>query len=276
MISSGFRAGLITASVLGLLLIGACGGGSGGGAPPPSPYFLYAADGKAGVDGNLYRIDPTNAAATVVGPIGYSITGLALAPSGVLYGTESTNDGSPSNLIQIDAVTGAGTVIGPLDDVSGTFNHNSIPGLTWVAGHLIGWSENGGGSSGGDCPVEINISTGTVTVIGGSIPSSGSGLAADASGLICFAPQGPSGDLYEVDPMTGDATDTGITLTGAVINGNVNSMTFLNGVLYLCDNTDNGSPTSPNNLMRVHTGTGMMARIGPLPAGVDAIVGSMP
>ncbi|MHC5010837.1 MAG: IPT/TIG domain-containing protein, partial [Planctomycetota bacterium] len=50
---------------------------------------LYAADGRDGEAGMLYRIDPTTAAATPVGPIGYAITGLAFHPNGTLYAAES-------------------------------------------------------------------------------------------------------------------------------------------------------------------------------------------
>lgn len=62
---------------------------------------------------NFYRLDPLLGAATLVGPQGQEVTGLAAGPLGV-FGLGG--DGR-DNLVEIDPVTGAVTVIGPLGTV---------------------------------------------------------------------------------------------------------------------------------------------------------------
>ena len=61
---------------------------------------------------NLYELDPVTGAATLVGPLGQSVTGLT-SRSGLLYGLGQTPD---DNLVTIDTATGAATVIGPLQN----------------------------------------------------------------------------------------------------------------------------------------------------------------
>jgi len=61
---------------------------------------------------NLFTINPNNAVATVVGPLGFSVGGgfeIVFAQNGNLYGA------SHGNLYSINASTGAGTLIGPTD-----------------------------------------------------------------------------------------------------------------------------------------------------------------
>ncbi|MHC5010799.1 MAG: IPT/TIG domain-containing protein, partial [Planctomycetota bacterium] len=87
-----------------------------------APPVLYAADGK-GTNGLLYTIDTSTGGATVVGPIGTSVTGLAMSPTGTLYATEAVRwviNGTTPNLLTIDTTTGAGTIVGPLQDGAGT------------------------------------------------------------------------------------------------------------------------------------------------------------
>src|SRR5262249_7030931 len=62
---------------------------------------LYGVDARS----TLYRIDPTNAATTRVGPVGAAINALVFAPDGTLYG-------AGRSLYRIDPATGAGTRIG--------------------------------------------------------------------------------------------------------------------------------------------------------------------
>ncbi len=66
--------------------------------------------------GDLYTIDPTTGDATLVGSIGFNVTGaMDFHPvTGVLYATaRRTSDATPV-LITIDTSTGAGTEVGPL------------------------------------------------------------------------------------------------------------------------------------------------------------------
>src|SRR5579864_1942698 len=87
--------------------------------------ILYAAttDDEIGA-GKLYIIDPTTAAATLVGPIlvgglPVGVTGLAFNPlTGVLYGvTDDRSANFPDSLITINPATAAAALIGPLGQI---------------------------------------------------------------------------------------------------------------------------------------------------------------
>lgn len=236
---------------------------------------MYAADGKVGVVGNLYTIDPSTGAATIVGPIGFGLTGMAVHPSGTLYGTESTNGGAGARLITIDRTTGAGTVVGPLEEADST-QHNTIAGLTFVGAVLIGWSENN------DTPVQIDIATGLVTDLGGGTNSYGSGMATDRSGTVYVAPNGNdvsaggTAELSMVDITTGAVTAGPVMTGGDPALDAVNAMTFHNGTLYAINNDDDGTPGSATELVMIDPATGVITRIGPLPPDVDALASNVP
>ncbi|MHC4940927.1 MAG: DUF6923 family protein [Planctomycetota bacterium] len=237
----------------------------------PIPRFLYAADGKGAKAGQLYRIDPLTADATPIGPIGYAITGLALSPTGVLYGTESTkqNSTNDSRLILIDTETGAGSVVGTLLDSGGAFNHGAVADITFASDRLIGWSETG------DVPVEIDPSTGTVTIIGGSVSSRGDGLAALTPTTLHFAPEATAGSLYVLNPETGITLPTVALTGGPATPAVIGAMAWLDGVLYGVANNNQG-PDAPktSDLITIDPATGAIDTIGALPQGVDALVGN--
>ena len=96
-------------------------GGNAAGGAPPAEAVLYAAQGSVTTTSDLYTIDPDTGAATSVGAIGFSLTGMAFRPSdGVLFGVTSNNSASnPRSLITIDPDTGAGTLVGALGVTSG-------------------------------------------------------------------------------------------------------------------------------------------------------------
>ena len=231
--------------------------------------YLYAADGKTGLDGDFYRIDPATGAAEVVGPIGYSITGLCMRPDGALFGTEATQSGNQGNgrLISINPETGAGTVVGDLFD--GSIYHSSTADCTFVGNRMIGWSESG------DDPVEIDTATGAVTVISNTgVSSSGSGIAMHPDGTVYFAPGRVNGNLYIIN------VDTGVGFEGPAFSGgtydNINSMAWLDGTMYVVDTQDMGSTSSQQVLSSLDLATGTLTAIGPLPTPIDSIVGNIP
>ena len=244
---------------------------------------MYAADGKTGLAGNLYIVDVTDASTTIVGPIGFALTGMAVSPSGTIYGTEavaSIQGGTgPAQLIMVDPQTGAGTVVGPLDDAMAN-NFPAIAGLTFVGSVLIGWTDGGGPV--GDQPVQIDITTGLVTPIGGGINSYGSGMATDRSGTVYVAPDGNdvtaggTAQLSTVDTATGAVT-AGPVMTGGDPNLDaVNAMAFHNGVLYAINNDENSNPATATEFVAIDTATGVITRIGLLPTGVDALASTVP
>ncbi len=230
---------------------------------------LLGADGQTGLPGDLYRIDPLTGAGTSIGAIGYAITGLALAPDGLLYGSEATRSGSlgPARLILIDRVTGAGTPVGELWD--GSLNHGSTADLCFVGTDLFGWSEFG------DDPIHIDTNTGAVTVIASTgVSSSGSGMATAADGTVWFVPGRVNGSLYTIDVSTGIGT-IGPSLSGGT-HDNLNSMTFVNGVLYGVEVIDDADPTTAAQLVTIDTSTGVITPVGDVPPGLDALAGWPP
>ncbi len=186
---------------------------------------LYAATTDYMAGGNLYVLDPTTAAATLVGPLlvgtlPIGVTGLAFNPAnGTLYGvTDDYSANYPDSLVTINTQTAAATLIGPLGVTSVTdISFNS-------AGMLYGWVVNPLDPASYDAPsssylVSISLTTGAATQIG-SAP-----MGLNYEGGIAFSPGGtlyvennvqqssgccspyPSPFVFEtVDPTTGNTT----------------------------------------------------------------------
>ncbi|MHC5011371.1 MAG: IPT/TIG domain-containing protein [Planctomycetota bacterium] len=226
------------------------------------PPTLYAADGKANGPGNLYRIDPTTGAGTIVGPIGFAVTGLAVSPNGTLYGVEASVATLPNNLLVINTVTGTGTIVGSLGNVS-------IADITFVGSRLIGWDGIA------DTAVDIHPATAAVTPIGGAvIPTGGRAMESDVAGTVVFAPHRNHGALFTVNTTTGAAT-AGPTLTGAINpNGALAALAWFQGTLYGIDNGANATTTSAADLVTVDPATGATTLVGPMPTGIDALAGT--
>ena len=160
---------------------------------------LYAANGSAGNLSSLAILNQTTGAlSSIVGPIGFAVTGLAVHPvTGVLYGSTSTGDAQNGSLITIDKTTGAGTLVGSFG--LGGF---TLPDLTFTSdGTLYGWGRVPNALH------RVNLATGKATRVGTfnlgtNFP--GLGLAATADGLILATRD--VGPLFKVDPNTGIAT----------------------------------------------------------------------
>jgi peptidoglycan hydrolase-like protein with peptidoglycan-binding domain len=79
---------------------------------------LYGVDGLNSNPNppNLYTIDPATGDTTVIGPVGYKITGLAFDPTtGILYGNTGNAGSNQNSLFTINTTTGAGTLLGTID-----------------------------------------------------------------------------------------------------------------------------------------------------------------
>ena len=174
----------------------------------PAQQVLYGANGAAGNLASLMIIDPDTAQVQrVIGPIGYSVTGLAFAPDGTLYGVTTCKDPNcPRCLIRIDTETGAGTVIGDM----GNDADDNVADISFSpAGVLYGWAEPSY-----DDLVTIDTTTGTATLVGDSnLSTFGSGLAFAPDGTLYLAGDGDNGNFYTIDPTTGLPTGS-VTLDG--------------------------------------------------------------
>ena len=215
---------------------------------------FLAADGKSGTAGNLYEVDPATGATTVIGVIGFPLTGLAVCPDGSVYGSQGGS--APGNdLLSIDPDTGAGASIGP----TGLF---AIPDITCLPdGRLLGWTESG------DQAIEFDTATGAPTTLGPGTGSAGSGMASDDTGTVYFVPIGCGSSLYTINTTTG--APTVVSAMSGCTASTINSMTFFDGQLYAVD--ANRGVGGSSQLGTVNTTTGVFTPIGPLPTGIDAI-----
>jgi hypothetical protein len=184
---------------------------------------LYAADGAAGNPSSLHILDPaTGAVTSIVGPIGFAVTGLAVRPTtGDLYGSTANQSNDAGSLIRVDKATGLGTLIGPYG-INGT-----LVDLTFAGdGTLYGWGQ----------PTRVlhrvNLLTGHATRVGTfniGFGTFGSGIAASADALF-LAGGGGQGPLFRVDPATGVAV--AIAALDWQLTGPINAMAFGPGGLY--------------------------------------------
>jgi hypothetical protein len=110
--------------------------------------------------GQLFQINPTTAAVTLVGNLGTSLNSLVFAADGTLYAANNA-------LFSVNTSTGAATLIG-----SGG-GYNSSGDLAFVGGNLYL------SSAGGDNLFRLNTTTGAGTLVGAIGFGSVFGLATD-------------------------------------------------------------------------------------------------
>jgi len=264
----------IMSGVLLLAAVGAsgCGGGGGGGLPATR---LFAAEGEGNVAGNLYEVDPSTGATTMVGPIGFAVTGMAFAADGTLYGITPIGGGVAAAgtpyLIRIDTSTGAGTPVGTLTD--STPADHGLADCTFVGGRLLGLTVPANPIDARKA-AEVDVATAAVTSLGGGVVGGGGlAMAADAMGtLYAIGTSGATRTLYTVDPLTGAPT-AGPVVTGLMFEA-INSATFLDGRLYGVDAS--WGAALPNDLVRIDPTSGVATRIGSLPPAVDALASTRP
>ena len=163
------------------------------------PGALYGTDGA-----NLFLIDTTTGAASMIGPHGpveFAIGAIAFDAGGVLYGISLTD---AAQLYRIDVTTGAATAVGPLG-IGFVFEG----GLTFDAtGQLIGVNQ---GDAGASQAFVVNTATGAATLIG---PPNGQARDIDdltRDGDVIYAIDRPSNTLGRLDPATGVYTVIGGT-----------------------------------------------------------------
>jgi hypothetical protein len=165
--------------------------------------YLYGISGGSG--STLYRIDPSNAQATEIGPLGFFVFegALAFSPEGILYGTNGGSANDPQ-LFTVNMETGAGTVIGTISNPP-----HDVNGLAWRSdGMLVGLDGNT------NTLIEIDPATAASSVITALTPSAGNaGGMAVLGDTAYFATGGPvvngSNELYAFDLFTGEHTLVG-------------------------------------------------------------------
>jgi hypothetical protein len=252
-----------------VLALGALALGSFAPAAQAAP-VLYGATGVDATDtspppvSSLYTIDPLTGVGKAVGPIGFSITGLAVDPSGTLYGATAGVEGAGTTrqLLTINTKTGAGTVVGSL-------GANEIEDIAFnAAGSLYGWN-----TLGDDLAFITRKPSVTAPTVGdsGAGLTFGGGIAFDKRGVLFGLLNGDDGNLWTINPATGAATK------GRRLSGSPNtSGALLSAATFGCDRTtlysvvnDYGDP--PTYLVTINTQNGDITTRGQTVPRLDAI-----
>ena len=178
--------------------------------------------------GNIYTINETTGAATLVGASGFpAVSALAFDQSGNLFGSASTDPALfPDTLISINTATGVGTTIG-------TYNAFGISGIDGLAFHpttgiLYGMSVFD--ADGTDPLFSIDPSTGEATFLGrvteagtgNAAPESIAGLTFDHNGNLYGSTGSRDGSILSIDidnltfTILGDGTPNGGSVSDLV------------------------------------------------------------
>lgn len=226
---------------------------------------LYVASGNGNVS-SLYRVDSTNANATLIGSIlvggsPVTVTALAAHPAtGQLYGVTGSEYSPSRQLFTIDPVTLTTTVIGTI----GTASTQNASDIAFAAnGTLYGWTTRGGPL------MTIGLGDAARTVIGSaSNGTQGNGLTFTPDGTLYLAGPTAPGNLYTVDTATGALT-TVAPLSNVPLNfgtGLTAMASDPNGVLYAVGRS------SGAQLVTIDRQTGVMTTVGVLSFGeADAL-----
>ncbi|HEV3166557.1 MAG TPA: PEP-CTERM sorting domain-containing protein [Isosphaeraceae bacterium] len=171
----------------------------------PARADFYATDwSSTGAISNLYDLNPTTGAATLVGSTGVRLLiGITADTNGTLYSV-SENDSGPSNLYTINPTTGLATLVGSLGvaTAEGDLAINPATGTLYVANALS------------DQLLTVNKTTGLATVVGsfGAPGRDVSGLLFSGGTLYGLALNDARPDtLVTINLTTGAATTVGST-----------------------------------------------------------------
>ena len=227
---------------------------------------LWGATGANGTTSNLYTIDPATGAGTVVGPIGFAVTGLAVHPStGVLYGSTTNNSAaSPGSLITINKATGQGTLVGSFGASGQTHGRSHLH----VGRHALRLARSRYRQ-----PVHVNLATGAGTQVGTSgLDTFGSGLAANASNILYYAGDGNRGRFYTINRATGAPTQITATMSGGSSpdDSSISALAFSPGGVLYGVVLDTKPAAKPTVLVTINPANGVITDI------VRASTSSMP
>jgi hypothetical protein len=219
------------------------------------------------VAGNLYSVDPSTAAAKLIGPIrvgdtAIGITAVATHPrTGVFYGiTAGLSTTVPRSLVIVDLDSAKAQIVGRL--------HMRGSDIGFAPdGTLYMWAPEQ------RQVVKVDVETGVITPLGpsGIDESTGGGLAIEPGGRrAVVAARGATGTLDFVDLATGIATP-GPQLNGAPYPASIDNMTVSPSGLLYAVNSNGGAPSTAE-LVTIDSKTGVVTPIGPLPRDTRGLI----
>jgi hypothetical protein len=236
------------------------------------PPLLYAAEGKGAADGRLLLIDPGTGFTSAIGSgTHYSIDGLAMSPTGILYGVTRVASPATSALVQINTTTGSGSHVADLrTDTNGRVD---MVDIDFMGSTLVGFAQNF------RRPCTIDPNTGLVTLMSFVDFGSGEAIAVDALSDVYLLPRESDDDVWMLDSDTGISSIVAGLSGPTSTNGFFNAGTFLNGVCYVCEAernpVDNSEPNGLSRLLALNPATGVLSSIATLSfSDVDALAGT--
>jgi hypothetical protein len=163
----------------------------------------------SGTNNNLYSLNPTTGALTLIGAMGVEMFDIALTPGGQLYGVGPYTGSSFSGLYSINPNTGASTLIGT--NTGADLNSFDI-GPNGTA-----YATQGGisPSTPGNSFYTLNLGTGVATLVSAGNTYNSAGDLDFIGGTLYLTsltgiPFGSTSDhLFTVNPATGAGTDLG-------------------------------------------------------------------
>ncbi len=208
---------------------------------------------------NLYTINSTNGASTLVGNIGfYMVSGMDF-DSGVLYGVGKRTSDSANVLLSINTATGAGTQIGTLG-IGG-----NVTDISFRADHTL--FANAAGNI-----YTINTTSGAATLVGATGANfQGNSLAFSNSGTLYYI----NGNRVEtINQTTGAATNGPLMNWAPLANGlaRSNAMDYdLSTNSLYASVVDTSGGGAPSWLATIDVSTGGVSYLGQTERGMDAI-----
>jgi len=236
---------------------------------------LFGCDGS-----NLYTIDPTTGAGTLVGAMGINrCSGLAFDSSGILFAVGADpNTPLVTSLFTVDPDTGAATLVGASSphDFGNRITDLSFRSDDTLFGYLRLRTIEAGVANGSDGLGTLNTATGAVTTVGATgVRTSGNGIAFGPTDVLYHA---DDADLNTLNQATGPATWVADLTWPALPQEcevpRINAMDFNSaGVLFGSLNCGFGGAegSGPNFLATINTTNGYVTNIGATVDGLDAI-----
>jgi hypothetical protein len=260
------------------------------GAPAPcSPLALLygAANSSSGETSFLYSINPTTAAPSLIGPIGFGrVGGIRFNSAGTLFGMghlpQTTND--TNSLLNITPCTGLGTVIGTTQDLE-EIDFEQVDDISFRQSDGTLFASLSG--EGGNGLATFNTTTGVptaVTTFSSGTPSAA--IAFSSTGTLFYIP-GPS--LNTVNTTTGVLTlVANLTFPSGATGEEITAMDFQPGTGILfgafsanviieekapTSSIKDGAPATQfeSGLITIDPVTGALASVGETETGMNSI-----
>jgi hypothetical protein len=224
----------------------------------PTLYAVNGGPNRSSEPGAFLTMDQTTGATAVVGtPIaGVGLPGLAINSGGRAFAVTSTHLGN-SRLIEIDISSGA--LLSDIADLTYLGSPVSVTDLSFQPGTGVLYGTAAGGNGlGQDDLVTINLTDGTVTLIGPTPDFCGYMTIAFSPGGTLYGIEAGCVDLHTIDPATGSlltSTPTTLASTGALAS----AVDPVSGLLFISECCN----TIANDIFTIDPLTGIATYLGP-------------